>query len=50
MISKTPSWKHPYNQNVSLKILNIISKNAKFKNNIYYILPALNESQNIEII
>ena len=31
MISKTPSWKHPYNQNVSLKILNIISKNAKFK-------------------
>jgi len=31
MISKTPSWKHPYNRNVSLKILNTISKNAKYK-------------------
>ena len=31
MISKTPSWKHPFNRNVSLKILNTISKNAKYK-------------------
>ena len=31
MISKIPSWKQPYGQNVSKKILNIILKNAKYK-------------------
>lgn len=31
MIRQTPSWKHPYGQNVSKKILNVILKNAKNK-------------------
>ena len=31
MISKIPSWKQPYGQNLSKKILNIILKNAKYK-------------------